>query len=116
MDKQIVYILSTNYAGSHFLALQLGSHGRCASIGELHHFRRKDTTKRMCHLCESDESCPVFSGIKEQSVENFYKTIFDNLDSYDSAVSTIIDNSKKVRWARRFIKPDGYTRKYIHLI
>ena len=116
MDKQIVYILSTNYAGSHFLALQLGSHRRCASIGELHHFRRKNSPHRACFMCDSDDVCPVFSGVKDKPVRKFYDAIFSNLAAYDSNISTVIDNSKKVRWARRFLKPDGYTRKYIHLI
>ena len=116
MDKQIVYILSTNYAGSHFLALQLGSHSQCASIGELHHFRRKNSPHRACIMCDSDDVCPVFSGVKENPIPKIYDAVFSNLGAYDANISTVFDNSKKVRWARRFLKPDGYTRKYIHLI
>lgn len=116
MDKQIVYILSTNYAGSHFLALQLGSHSRCASIGELHHFRRKNTPHRACFVCPSDEDCPVFSNLRGTSVGNFYPTIFNNLEAFDPKIATVIDNSKKVRWASRFENMPGYTQKYIHLI
>ena len=116
MAKQIVYILSTNYAGSHFLALQLGSHSRCASIGELHHFRRKNTPHRACFACPADEECPVFSGLKGKAVKDFYSTIFSNLEVFDPKISAVIDNSKKVRWASRFLDTPGYTRKYIHLI
>lgn len=46
--KQIVYILSTNYAGSHFLALMLASHSRCASVGEVHQLRKKDELLFWC--------------------------------------------------------------------
>ena len=116
MNKKIVYILSTNFAGSHLLSLQLGSHSQCASIGELHHFRRKHTRYRACHSCVSDEKCPLFKGLKEHSSSTFYDMIFRNLADYDSAVTTVIDNSKKVRWACRFTNRPGYTRKYIHLI
>ena len=116
MNKQIVYILSTNYAGSHFLALQLGSHSRCASIGELHHFRRKKTDHKACYQCPTDDECPVFAGVREKPVRSFYPTIFQNLLAYDGAITTVIDNSKKVRWARRFVDMPGYTKKYIHLI
>lgn len=116
MNQQIIYILSTNYAGSHLLALQLGSHSRCASIGELHHFRRKYTRHRACHACPSDEVCPVFTGLRKQPVRGFYNTIFRNLAALDPAVTTIIDNSKKVRWAQRFVREPVYTKKYIHLI
>jgi hypothetical protein len=116
MTKQIAYILSTNYAGSHFLSLQLGSHSQCASIGELHHFRRNKTRAKACYRCEKDSDCPVFSGIQGKPVRQFYDGIFDNLATYDSRISTVIDNSKKVRWAGRFLDMPGYTRKYIHLI
>lgn len=116
MNKQIVYVLSTNYAGSHFLSLQLGSHTHCASVGELHHFRRKKTRHKACYVCSSDDVCPVFSGIQSGSVRGFYDTIFGNLAAYNSTISTVIDNSKKVRWARRFVDMPGYTKKYIHLI
>ena len=116
MDKQIVYILSTNYAGSHFLGLQLGSHSQCASIGELHHFRRKNSPRKACSSCERDSDCPVYSGVREKPIRQSYETIFSNLASYDSSISTVIDNSKKVRWACRFVNMQGYTKKYIHLI
>ena len=98
------------------MSLQLGSHSQCASIGELHHFRRKHTRYRACHSCVSDEKCPLFKGLKEHSSSTFYDMIFRNLADYDSAVTTVIDNSKKVRWACRFTNRPGYTRKYIHLI
>lgn len=115
-NKQIVYILSTNYAGSHFLTLQLGSHSQCASVGELHHFRRKNTPHRACYYCPSDEECPIFTGLKGKPVRDFYEIIFHNLAGYDDSVTTVIDNSKKVRWACRFVDKPGYTIKYIHLI
>jgi hypothetical protein len=116
MDKQIVYVLSTNYAGSHFLALQLGSHSRCASIGELHHFRRNDTRFKACFLCEIDDKCPIFTGINQEPISRYYERIFENLAVYDSSISTVIDNSKKVRWASRFVEMPGFTQKYIHII
>ncbi|MEJ5260241.1 MAG: hypothetical protein WHS88_08640 [Anaerohalosphaeraceae bacterium] len=116
VQRQIVYILSTNYAGSHLLALQLGSHSRCRSVGELHHFRRKDTRHRVCSMCASEELCPVLAGIRGRPAEKFYDIIFDNLSRSYPLVSTVVDNSKKVQWASRFSGMPGYTMKYIHLI
>jgi len=58
----------------------------------------------------------VFSGIQSKPVGDFYDIIFGNLAAYDSSISTVIDNSKKIRWARRFVDMPGYTQKYIHLI
>jgi hypothetical protein len=116
MDKTIVYILSTNFAGSHFLALQLGSNTRCASIGELHHFERKRNLRRACHICPSDQKCPVFTGLQGKSADALYDKIFDNLEKYDNKISVLIDNSKKTNWASCFLNQDHYKMKYIHLI
>lgn len=116
MTKQVVFVLSTNYAGSHFLALQLGSHSQCASIGELHHFRRNDTRFKACFLCERDDRCPIFTGIHQEPIGRYYARVFENLAVFDGSVSTVIDNSKKVRWASRFVGMPGFTVKYIHLI
>jgi hypothetical protein len=117
MDRQIVFVLSTNYAGSHFLTLQLGSHSRCTSIGELHHLRRKGTGRvKACRRCESDEACPLFSGLPELPISALYRKLFENLQRYDQNVNVVIDNSKKTRWASCFLDLPGYTKKYIHLI
>jgi len=118
MNRQIVHVLSTNYAGSHLLALQLGSHSRCASLGELHHLRKKGArrTKKVCYLCESDSVCPVLGGLDHLPVSAFYGRIFANLESHNPQVATVIDNSKKPRWASRFVAMPGYTQKYVHLI
>jgi hypothetical protein len=114
--KQIVYILSTNYAGSHFLALMLASHSRCASIGEVHRFRRKVKRRDVCLLCGSDDICPVFKGVSPEKLPCLYDTIFSNLREFDPGVRTVIDNSKKTAWAEKFLDLDDYDLKFIHLI
>ena len=40
MRKTIVYILSTNYAGSHYLSLLLGSNSRAKHLGEVKMLRK----------------------------------------------------------------------------
>ena len=105
MNRQIVYILSTNYAGSHFLALQLSSHSQCTSVGELHHFRWGPQIRpRACVHCETDKECPVLKGLDDVPVSCYYQKIFENLSAYDKQVTTLIENSKKPRWAVRFLK------------
>jgi hypothetical protein len=42
--------------------------------------------------------------------------VFINLEALEPDVHTIIDNSKKPRWARRFINMQGVKQNYIHLI
>lgn len=117
MDKQIVYILSTNYAGSHFLALQLGSHSGCVSVGELHHFRwGAHKRPRACKQCETDTDCPVLKGLDDIPVSQYYSKIFENLSAYNSKATTLIENSKKPRWAAHFLNSREFRMKYIHLI
>ncbi len=114
--KQIVYILSTNYAGSHFLALMLASHSRCASIGEVHRFRRKVKRREVCLLCGSDDICPVFKGVSYEQLPRLYDIIFSNLQEFNPGIRTVIDNSKKTVWAKRFLNLRDYELKFIHLI
>jgi len=114
MNRQIVFVLSTNYAGSHFLSLQLGSHSRCASIGELRRFEWARI--QICHRCESDEVCPLFGGLSDTRLNDLYEKLFANLSEYDPNVKTVIDNSKKTTWAKRFVDLQGFGKKYIHLI
>jgi hypothetical protein len=116
-NPSVTHILSTCFAGSHFLTLQLGAHSRCASIGEFHRFKAPpETHTQTCSLCESDEACPFFTGVSAQPVEALYDTLFANVKKHSPETDTLIENSKKVRWATRFVTRDDFTQKYIHLI
>jgi hypothetical protein len=116
-EKQIVHVFSTNYAGSHFLARQLASHSKCALVGEFKMFKEGINKKvNLCNICESDEECPLFKGLTKRPVKELYKHVFINLEALEPDVHTIIDTSKKSRWARRFINMPGVKQKYIHLI
>ncbi|MBN2452579.1 MAG: hypothetical protein JXR77_19500 [Lentisphaeria bacterium] len=117
MGRQIVTVLSTNYAGSHFLALQLASHSRAVSLGELHRFKRSaDRRRQACSICPDDASCPVFHGLEGVPLGALYDRVFANLEAMDPRIALAVDNSKKPEWARRFLDLEGYTRRYIHLI
>ncbi len=115
--RTVVTILGTNYSGSHFLSLLLGAHSQAMHIGEVKHLRRTHRTDRSsldCHLCEDAANCPVLKGINPQTIDRVYDLIFANLG--DSPVSTLIDTSKKITWAKRFLRCDSMRMKYIHLI
>jgi hypothetical protein len=117
MKKQLVFVLSTNYAGSHFLALQLAAHSRCISLGEFHRFKRRgDRRRQACSICENDEQCPVFHGLADTPIPELYDRVFANIAALDPAIVTGIDNSKKTDWAEQFLKLDGYDLRFIHLI
>lgn len=118
MPPQVVFLLSTSYGGSHFLALQLGSHSRCISIGEFHHFKYRDHEHpdKRCFACASDEDCPLFRGIAGAPVRQLYQHLFANVRESFPGVDTIIDNSKHPRWSRRFLGTDAFESKFIHLL
>ena len=116
-DLTVAQILSTNYAGSHFLTLQLGAHSRCASIGEFYRFKAlPDAHEDCCVRCEGDDVCPLFTGVSDQPVESIYDTLFANIKAHRPETDTLIENSKKVRWVERFVHRDDFTQKYVHLI
>ncbi len=118
MSPQVVFVLSTSYAGSHFLTLQLGSHSRCISIGEFHHFKydKAEYPKKECFRCASDEECPLFQGIGDTPIRHLYERLFANIRANFPGVDTIIDNSKHPRWSRRFLRTDAFRSKFIHLL
>jgi hypothetical protein len=116
MKKTVVLILSTNYAGSHYLSLMLGSHSRAMHIGEIHRVREGRTVSldRVCWLCRDKGFCPIFSDIAPKDVDRVYDIIFSRIDP---KVEVLIDNSKNARgWLERFLGNDTFQRKYIHLI
>ena len=117
MEPQIVFVLSTNYSGSHFLALQLASHSRCTSLGELYHSQRPAARRlQFCFTCPDEKLCPVFGGLEGVPARQLFQRVFENITAMNPAVTTGIDNSKKVEWARRFVGLKGFGLKYIHLV
>ena len=116
-NPTLTHILSTNYAGSHFLTLQLGAHSRCASIGEFHRFKDYgDEHKLGCLRCQDDDQCPFFKGLSQQPLDNLYPTLFENVRAARPETDTVIENSKKVRWVKRFVGREAMSQKYVHLI
>jgi len=118
MKKQIVFVLSTNYAGSHFLALQLASNSQCASVGEFLGFRREKSRRRkVCSICDDDETCPLFKGLSNERLPQLFDDVFANLRQMDPGVRTVIDNSKKIRWAKLHLHlGERYDLRFIHLV
>jgi hypothetical protein len=107
----ILYILSTNYAGSHFLSLLLGSHSKAAHVGELNHLR-KDRDRGTCHVCGGLEQCPILGGIAVDRIDRLYDILYSRLPE----TLLLIDNSKRIPWAERFVHEGRFRRKYLHLI
>jgi hypothetical protein len=111
--KTVVTILSTNFAGSHFLSSMLGSHSRAVHLGEALHLRKLTTTGQVvCSRCaRENRECPLFRGVRPETIHRVYDLAFSNCPP---ETELLVDNSKYVRWARRFVGRPGM--KYVHLI
>jgi len=109
--KKVVFLLSTGYAGSHFLSLLLGSHSRTMHLGELLVMKKPqpEAGHRECDF----ERGNILSGITPADVPRIYDLIYSRIDP---KVEALIDASKKPGWACRFLDNTTYERKYIHLI
>lgn len=112
--KKIVYILSTNYSGSHLLSLIIGSHTRFQHIGEVKGLRNDKHPERLiCGICEGHENCPVLGGISTNNLDNIYDIIFSNVHN---DIIGLVDTSKKTFWAERFLNDDRYEKKFVFLV
>ena len=113
--KKIVYILSTNYAGSHLLSLCLGSHSRLQHIGEVKGLRnyKRHPDRQYCGLCNGHENCPVLKGISPKNIGEIYEIIFANVGP---SVHGLVDTSKKTFWAQRYLSDRRYEKKMVFLV
>ncbi|MDG5467704.1 sulfotransferase [Deltaproteobacteria bacterium IMCC39524] len=113
--KKIIYIMSSNFSGSHFLSLMLGSHSRFQHIGEIKWLRKinTDSARSLCGFCQGHARCPVLSGLSPENVENVYELIFSNVGP---DIDGLIDTSKKIFWAEKFLTDQRYEKKFIHLV
>jgi hypothetical protein len=115
MKKTIVYILSTDYAGSHYVSLVLGSNSRTMHLGEAKRLK-KPLSKQgvICTACKDKGPCPVMSGIGPHNLLSIYDLIFSRIDPRKEV---LIDASKTIEgWATLFLTNTAYVRKYVHLI
>ncbi len=119
MDKTVVHILSTNYSGSHFLSLLLGSHSCACHLGET----RKATVREDkpypesdCWICDDPKNCPRVRGLKTVPVTAVYRKVFENLSADGLHPDLLVDNSKRVSWAQHFVGDASCRYKYVHLV
>jgi hypothetical protein len=117
MQPTVVTILSTNFAGSHFLSLLLGSHSKSIHLGEIRHLAdERCRRKQSCWHCHPPERCPIVRNIRPQDVGSIYRTIHANLVEDGLEKRALIDTSKKVSWAKQFIGNAEFRFKYVYLI
>ena len=111
MKKTVVHILSTSFAGSHYLSLLLGSHSKALHAGELFQLKRD---KGMMLKEVYFTSSPIFEGIGPRNIHDVYNVIFSRIDP---DIRVLVDTSKVLRgWTEMFVGDECYHRKYVHLI
>jgi len=113
---ELVFILSVNYSGSHLLAQLLGAHSRCASIGELKNYEKVIQPANPRHADSDLAQNPLYADLLSRDRESWYEILHQRIRAAHPAVDVLIDNSKKVEWARSFQHSKNYRIRYIHLL
>lgn len=114
---RVVFILSTNYAGSHLLAQLLGAHPKACSIGELHNYRKQlERPDERRSVIDDFAVNAQFAGLGELPIDQWHADIAARARQRTPALDTLIDNSKRVAWARRFIDNPRFPATFVHLL
>ncbi len=110
MKPTVLFILSSNYSGSTWLALLLGSHSRAFYAGELNKMFHDEPMP--CRLCEEKQSsCPVFHDVARVKSKNIHATALAR-----TGKSLLVDNSKTISWSKKFMADARFERRYLHLL
>jgi len=109
-NKTIIFILSTNYAGSHYLSLLLGSNSKAIHLGEVKNLLKKS---RPCFICGNLSECAFFKDIGSYPRDQVYDVLFSRTPE---GVDILVDNSKKLAFVEQYIGMEQYNLKVIHLI
>jgi hypothetical protein len=114
---RVVFILSTNYAGSHLLSELLGAHPNIRSIGELRNFEKLTSRKPENEEVESDYGLnPLFENLSSYDPREWHSILFKRLQSSAPHINVLVDNSKKVDWVKRCVLREDFEPVFIHLI
>ncbi len=111
MRNTVVFILAHNYSGSTWLSLLLGSHSQAFYLGEVNKFYSRSDPMN-CALCEMlEQPCPYFYDVHSRHPKDIHTVLFRR-----TGKRVLVDNSKRIKWARKFLGEDRYDIRYIHLI
>lgn len=110
----VIFVLSTNYAGSHLLAQLLAAHPRAAGVGELHNYGKfRGRGSRSGNVVDDYRDHPAFAALDQAPVSSWHRLIGERLAADQPGLTHLVDNSKRPDWARRCAVPgDGY----VHLL
>lgn len=112
----VVLILSTPHAGSHLLSQLLGAHSQCISIGELHNYRKFRDRPKERNVIDNYSEDPIFAELDHLPISGWHTSILERAKQQNPAVTTLVDNSKQVRWCARLRRNDVLDVRPVHLI
>jgi hypothetical protein len=105
MHHRVVYVMSTNFAGSTLLGLVIGSHSEARFLGEPAHVVRRDGTRRwvhdnVCAICQGDwhRSCPVWKPLLVAQIRERPEQTYDLLAAGWPKRYLMVDSSKDFEW------------------
>ncbi|PHS73645.1 MAG: hypothetical protein COB22_00090 [Cycloclasticus sp.] len=111
MKKTLVFIMSSNYSGSHYLSQLLGSNSKAIHVGEVKNVIKQN---HECYICGDTDNCSLFGGLGGLPKEEIYPTLFDRAPE---GTRILVDNSKKVGWVQQFLfLKKIYNIKIIYLL
>lgn len=101
--RRIVFVLSSDHSGSTWVGYVLGSHPASAFLGEYERAWRKEASVP-CTLCAAKglDECEVLHGAADVPVDQAFAWAFAR-----TGRQVLVDNSKMIDWAARFIGADG---------
>ena len=111
MKPIILFVLSTNYSGSHYLGRILGAHSKIASLGELRNLARYSNISAKRGISDYDSN-PLFEGLSDTDPPNLFRTLFNRLEN----THVIVDLSKRTSWPQQLLKNKEFDLRFIHLI
>lgn len=110
MSPTVLFILSSNYSGSTWLALVLGSHSQTLYAGELNKMFHEEPMP--CRRCEERQKpCPIFHDAAQLKSRNIHAAVLER-----TGKSVLVDNSKTISWSKKFMAEERFERRYLHLI
>lgn len=113
---EVTQILSVNYSGSHLLAQLLGAHSKCASIGELKNLRKVRDPAHRRNLISDLARNSIYDDLVMRPESEWHEIIHARIAAAHPCVSMLVDNSKKIEWARRFVARADYRMRLVHLV
>lgn len=114
----VVFVLASNYSGSHLLANVLGAHAHCADVGELRNLRkflaRPGRNRSGTEAAYAADA--LFAGLLAQPEGRWHALLRERLREVDDAVTVLVDNSKRIDWVERLIASGAVEARCVHLL